>query len=201
MPLCCWGRHGLLALIRVAIQTINVRGVVKLPVFFIIILMNRKLAKIINKMAIIDQKMRREAAKTGIWDKQNDKKNTLKIKEIIKKFGWPTINLVGKKASHNAWLLVQHADHDIKFQKKCLKLMENIYKINPNLINKTNIAYLKDRVLVNEGNKQLFGTQFYTNKKGIFGPRPIKDIKNLDKRRKEYNLPPFSEYKKLIKSY
>ncbi|MBI5306606.1 hypothetical protein HZB04_03420 [Candidatus Wolfebacteria bacterium] len=163
--------------------------------------MNKNLAKIINKMAVIDQKMRKKAIKTGIWDKRIDKKNTLKIKKIVKKFGWPTINLAGKKASRNAWLLVQHADHDVKFQKKCLKLMENIYKINPNLINKTNIAYLKDRVLINKGSKQLFGTQFYTNKKGIFKQRPIKDIKNLDKRRKEYNLPPFSEYKKLIKNY
>ena len=79
--------------------------------------------------------------------------------------------------------------------------MKKIYKNNPQDISKTNIAYLKDRVLVNNGKKQLFGTQFYTNKKGIFGPRPIKDIKNLNKRRKEYGLPPFSEYKKLIKSY
>ncbi|KKR55674.1 MAG: hypothetical protein UT92_C0001G0017 [Candidatus Curtissbacteria bacterium GW2011_GWA1_40_24] len=163
--------------------------------------MNKNLAKILNEMAVIDQKMRRNAMKTGIWDKTIDRKNTLKIKEIIKKFGWPTINLVGKKASRNAWLLVQHTNHDVKFQRKCLKLIENIYKINPNLINKTNIAYLKDRVLINKGNQQLFGTQFYTNKEGIFGPRPIKDIKNLDKRRKEYHLPPFSEYKKLIKSY
>ena len=163
--------------------------------------MNKNLAKIINKMAIIDQRMRRKAMKTGIWDKRIDRKHTLKMKEIIKRYGWPTINLVGKKANKNAWLLVQHADHDIRFQKRCLKLMKDIYKINSNLINITNIAYLKDRILVNKGKAQLFGTQFYANKKGIFGPRPIKDIKNLDKRRKEYGLPPFSEYKRLLKSY
>lgn len=163
--------------------------------------MNKNLAKLINKMAVIDQKMRKKAMKTGIWDKKIDKKNTLKIKKIIERYDWPTINLVGKKASRNAWLLVQHADHDVKFQKKCLKLMEDIYKVNPNFINETNIAYLRDRILVNEGKKQLFGTQFYTNKKGIFGVRSIRDIKNLDKRRKEYGLPPFSEYKKLINNY
>ncbi len=163
--------------------------------------MNKNLAKILNKIAVIDQRMRKKAVKTGIWDRRIDRRNTLKIKEIIKKYGWPTINLVGKKASKNTWLLVQHADHDVKFQKKCLGLMENICKINPNLINKANIAYLKDRILVNEGKPQLFGTQFFTNKKGIFGPRPIKDIKNFNKRRKEYNLPPLSEYKKLMDSY
>lgn len=139
--------------------------------------------------------------KTGIWNKKIDKKNTLKIKKIIKRYSWPTINLVGEKASKNAWLLVQHADHDVKFQKKCLKLMEDIYKRNQNFINRTNIAYLRDRILVSEGKKQLFGTQFYANKKGVFGPRPIKDIKNLDERRKQYGLTPFSEYKKLMNNY
>ncbi|MBI4993559.1 hypothetical protein HZC33_01185 [Candidatus Wolfebacteria bacterium] len=163
--------------------------------------MNKNLVKIINEMAAIDQKMRRNAMKTGIWDKMVDRKNILKIKKIIKKFGWPTIGLVGKKASWNAWLIIQHADHDIRFQKTILSLLEKIYNKNSLEIDKNNIAFLKDRILINEGKHQVFGTQFYTNKKGIFGPRSIKDIKNLDKKRKEYNLPPFSEYKKLINNY
>ena len=163
--------------------------------------MNKNLAKIINKMVVIDQKMRRKAMKTGIWNKRIDKQNTLKMRRVVKKYGWPTINMVGKKASKNAWLLVQHADHDIKFQKFCFHLMEGIYKENPKEILKTNIAYLKDRVLVNEGKRQIFGTQFYTNKKGIFGLWPIKDMKNINKTRKEYNLPLLSEYQKLIKIY
>ncbi len=163
--------------------------------------MNKNLAKIINKMAVIDQKMRRRAMKTGIWDKRIDKQNTLKMRRIVKKYGWPMINMAGKKASKNAWLLIQHADHNLRFQKYCLNLMEKIYKKNPEEILKANIAYLKDRVLVNEGKKQVFGTQFYTNKKGIFGSRLIKDIKNVDKRRKKYGLPSFDKYKKLMKNY
>jgi hypothetical protein len=90
--------------------------------------MNKKLEKIINKMVEIDQKMRKKAMKTGILNKKIDKKNTLKMKKIIKQYGWPTISMVGEKASKNAWLLVQHADHDVEFQKKCLKLMGSIYK-------------------------------------------------------------------------
>lgn len=71
--------------------------------------------------------MRKKAIKTGIWDKKIDKKNTLKIKKIIERYDWPTINLVGKKASKNAWLLVQHADHDVKFQKKSKFYQQNKY--------------------------------------------------------------------------
>lgn len=163
--------------------------------------MNIFLAKIINRMAVLDQKMRKKAAKSGIWDSKIDQINTENMKKIIKENRWPTINLVGKKASRNAWLLVQHADYDKNFQKKCLSLMIKVFKNNPNDIAKDNIAYLKDRILINDGKKQLFGTQFVINKQNKLIPRPIKDIKNLEKRRREYNLPPFSDYLEMAKSY
>jgi hypothetical protein len=79
--------------------------------------------------------------------------------------------------------------------------MELIFKKNSLEISAANIAYLKDRILVNEGKQQLFGNQFYTDKKGIFKHRPTRDFKNVDRRRKEYNLPPFSVNKKLVSSY
>mgnify|MGYP001595563003 CR=1 FL=1 len=66
--------------------------------------------------------MRKYFDKTGIWDHATDKKNTTELKKIIKKYGWPTIPLVGKRASFCAWLLVQHADHHRQFQKIELKL-------------------------------------------------------------------------------
>ncbi|TSC96384.1 MAG: Uncharacterized protein Athens101426_389 [Parcubacteria group bacterium Athens1014_26] len=77
-----------------------------------------------------------------------------------------------------------------------------VFRNNPNDIAKENIAYLKDRILINEGKKQLFGTQFITNKQNNkLTPRPIKDIKNLEKRRKEYNLPLFLDYLEMAKSH
>ncbi|TSD02960.1 MAG: hypothetical protein Athens071426_350 [Parcubacteria group bacterium Athens0714_26] len=164
--------------------------------------MNISLAKIINRMAVRDQEMRKKAAKSGIWDLKIDQINTENMKKIIKENGWPTISLAGKKASRNAWLLAQHADCDKDFQKKCLSLMLIVFRNNPNDIAKENIAYLKDRILINEGKKQLFGTQFITNKQNNkLTPRPIKDIKNLEKRRKEYNLPLFLDYLEMAKSH
>jgi hypothetical protein len=68
-------------------------------------MINAKLARQINLMAKKDQLMRNNAQKTGNWDKSVDKNNTIILRRIIKDYGWPTINLVGKKASNNAWLL------------------------------------------------------------------------------------------------
>lgn len=163
--------------------------------------MNKKLAQEINKMAKEDQGMRKSAYKTGEWDTRIDKKNTERMKQIIKKHGWPTIFLVGRKASRNAWLLVQHADRDVAFQNKCLKLIEKSYKNNPKSINPANIAYLTDRVLANGGKKQIFGTQFYRNRNGKFVPRPIRAIKNLEEHRAKYGLTSFREYQKEFKKF
>ena len=157
--------------------------------------MNKILANRINSMAREDQVMRREQAKDATrWNPEIDKRNTRKLKKIVAQHGWPDIKLVGKKASDNAWLLVQHADHDLRWQKKCLKLITNKHK--QGLVNPQNVAYLTDRILMHEGKYLLYGTQFYKTKKGIFKEKPIADRKNLEKRRKEVGLETFVSYKK-----
>jgi hypothetical protein len=40
----------------------------------------------------------------------------------------------------------------------------------------------------------LYGTQFYADEAGNFGPGPIEDPDNVDERRKAVGLQPLSEY-------
>jgi hypothetical protein len=150
------------------------------------------------KMVRIDQKMR----SIGFEDEENwrkvkviDLQNTKKLKEIIAKIGWPTISKVGKTASHNSWLIAQHADRDKDFQKYCLALMK---KEPAKEIFLDDMAYLEDRLRVSDGKYQLYGTQFYINKKGDYGPRPIKDKRNLNKRRNSVGLSPMETYYKMM---
>jgi len=150
-------------------------------------------------MVDVDQKMRKRAIGGKIkWDKNVDRRSAVRLKKIIKKYGWPTKSSVGKKASHGAWLLAQHADHDLKFQKKVLKLMSSISVKNINEVSLANIAYLTDRILVHENKPQFFGTQFKKNKKGVFEPFKVRNGKNVDKRRKKYGLPTLKENKSRI---
>ena len=86
-----------------------------------------------------------------------DRKNTKNLKEIVYTFGWPTISLVGKKSSYLAWLLVQHSNNEIEFQKKCLELMKVALK-KKEIIPK-NYSYLSDRIRIQMGKPQFFGTQ------------------------------------------
>lgn len=143
-------------------------------------------------MAVDDQ----AAIKDKVWNNDLGQKHVNQLKKIIEKIGWPTISTVGKEASEASWLIVQHADFDIEFQKSCLTLIERAARIDEATL--PNVAYLTDRILVNSKKPQKFGTQFYIDEKGMFGPRPIEDEKNVDLLRVEYKLPPLSEYKKLM---
>ena len=140
-------------------------------------------------MTARDQKMRR----SNRWKVSVDRTNTAELKKIVKHFGWPDKRLVGTKGSEAAWLIAQHADHDIRFQQRCLELMTNPAMMDH--ISPIQIAYLTDRVRVHKKKKQQFGTQFYVTRQGRFMPRPIKNKKTLNRRRNEIGLESFEKYK------
>ena len=73
-------------------------------------IINKSIAQELVQMAKIDQEMRMERIYKGTdWKESVDKANQKRIKQIVGKYGWPTISLVGKRASNAAWLIVQHA--------------------------------------------------------------------------------------------
>ena len=149
-----------------------------------------EIAKELSILREKDQYIRTES----VLDDSVDKENTLKLKEIIEKIGWPGISKVGKLGASSAWLLAQHADLDVEFQEKCLKLMEE----NRNDVDNRNIAYLTDRVRVNKGVNQLYGTQFKGSGNDHM-PHEIEDPDNLEERRRASGLETFEEYKMKMK--
>lgn len=114
-----------------------------------------------------------------------DATNTARMKEIVMEFGWPTRSVFGDEASQDAWLLVQHADHDPEFQRLCLAFMKSHLKSGE--VFPQNYAYLVDRVRVNTGRKQLYGTQFH-RVRGRLVPKPIENRWWVDKRRRDIGM-------------
>lgn len=140
----------------------------------------QKFAQEMAEMVRVDQDMREKSLTEDVWDESVDAKNTARMKEIIAEIGWPTISKVGESASEHAWLLVQHADHDVAFQEQCLTLM----KSEPDgEVALRNIAMLEDRARVNQGRPQVYGTQFRQDT-GEHKPLPIEDEEHVDERRK-----------------
>ena len=142
------------------------------------------------EMGRIDQEMRsRNLEDPEYWSPHVDSGNTLRMKEIVGQIGWPIVSKVGSEASHIAWLLVQHADHNVDFQEQCLGLMK---KLGEPEVSSRDIAYLEDRVRVNRKLPQLFGTQF-TEVDGQFVPKEIEDPEHVDERRQAMGLGTLAE--------
>ncbi len=122
-----------------------------------------------------------------------DARNTNRMREIVEQYGWPGKNLVLADGANAAWLLVQHADHDVEFQKQCLELLTQAAQEGE--ADWDHVAYLTDRVLVAEGKEQLYGTQIYGfSDEGVPVPDPIEDEANVDQRRASVGLGPLEEY-------
>src|SRR6266481_3961143 len=157
-----------------------------------------ELSKEIDEMAAKDQLARAKYFNgEGEPDLELDKKNTTRLKEIVEEIGWPGISKVGPTSSNNAWLLAQHSDHDIAFQIECLTLMKAEQK---NEVAQKNIAFLEDRILVNKGLPQIYGTQFKKDSFGKWLPKPIENRNDLNVRRLGMGLESFEEYETKINS-
>ncbi|SKA41154.1 hypothetical protein SAMN04488128_105347 [Chitinophaga eiseniae] len=132
------------------------------------------------------------------WDRFKDSVYTThqkRIAVIFRQYGFPGIDMVGKDGSNHFWLLVQHSDKFPEFQTKVLKAMEK--EVKKQNANPDNYAYLYDRVQVNAGKKQRFGTQvsYLANTTGRAFPKiGLIDSANVDKIRKEYSLSSLKDY-------
>ncbi len=143
-----------------------------------------------------DQEMINNKTDSTIRVSQN-REHIKQIKNILKKIKSPKISILSYDGALAMWLLVQHADEDVEFQKYYLKLTNKLLATNPDDVYKEGIAYLEDRVAVKDNRKQTYGTQFHdvlNAEVPTLEPRPIKDPKNLNKRRRLMGLPSIEDY-------
>lgn len=87
-----------------------------------------------------------------------DRANTRQMKALLQRCGWPIVSRYGQEASADAWLLVQHADHDRRFQRFALSKLQRAVQAGE--ARGGDLAYLADRIAVAEGKVQPYGTQF-----------------------------------------
>ena len=89
--------------------------------------------------------------------------------------------------------MVQHSDHNPDFQKEVLEKMK--IEVDKGNAKPGNYGLLVDRVQLNTGKKQVFGTQVtYNMETGQAYPRDLEDSLHVNKRRKSIGLKPIEEY-------
>jgi len=108
--------------------------------------------------------------------------------------GWFKISVWGKEIDGDAWLLVQHMDGDVVFQKQVLEMLEPLYRTGET--DPSNYAHLYDRVAWNERRPQRYGTQGRCAAKLRWEPKPLEEPARVDERRKTVGLEPMKSYRR-----
>lgn len=136
------------------------------------------------------------ALRLSYLERRVDAKNTARLKELVDQYGWLHEGRVGKKGADAAFLIAQHADHDVDFQRRVLAHLREAY--DHGQATGQQVALLTDRVRVAEGKPQLYGTQAQF-RDGEVRFQPIQDSASVDRRRAKMGLPPLSEYVETLK--
>lgn len=162
------------------------------------------LAKNIIALKDADLTLRKELIQKGIlsdgYNVEMEKlhiKNAQALDKIIDEIGYPTISKVGTTASEAAWLIIQHAISLPTFMKKCCRLLQEA--VANEGASAINLAYLTDRIAVNEGRPQLYGTQFDWDHNNEMSPQAFDGLNLVNERRKSLGLNTLEEQTLLMR--
>ena len=124
-------------------------------------------------------------------EEKNMKENESQLLKLLDEYGWPTASRVTEFAAAGAALIINHSSYEIR--KKYFPMLEEAFKNGE--AQPLRYAKMRDRLLVEEGKEQLYGTQlkFEGNTRV---PQSIQDPRNVDKRRAEIGLEPLTVYLK-----
>lgn len=120
-----------------------------------------------------------------------DSVHLVRVRTIIDSAGWLGPAEVGTQASQALWLVLQHADAQPAVQAAYLPVMREAVAAGKAQAN--DLALLEDRVAVNHGRPQIYGSQVYT-KDGRNTFRPIADEEHVNERRAAVGLEPLEAY-------
>ena len=117
--------------------------------------------------------------------------NVKRVVAVLDSMGYPKRKVYGDSAGLATFFVIQHTD--IKYQQKYLPLFEQAAKDGE--MEWKNVVYMIDRVRLEKGQKQLYGTQIQPVKDAVTGYltdkaviAPIEDEANVNERRAKVGL-------------
>jgi hypothetical protein len=155
---------------------------------------NKALALRLFHLGIEDQKYRLylpalgqvETDSNGVFKMRVTNDLVNEVEDIVKKYGIPKISEVGKLASKNMFLLIQHSP---RIKWKYYREIKRLYLQNE--FNPLDYALLRDAYLVDRNRKQIYGTQMVSAYKRRWKKKyedkmilyPVRDFTNVNQRR------------------
>jgi hypothetical protein len=163
---------------------------------------NDSLRNVLIALALADQAVR---PTTGVADSmkshafvlrmtRQDSIGAMAMREIVRRFGWPTKTMVGARGASAAFLIAQH---NVGLQEEALRLM---WALPPGEVQRSELAMLEDRWRVSRGEPQRYGTQVRADTSAMAEFYPIDSLARLGERRAEVGLPPMPVYLCVIRA-
>ncbi|HJQ40480.1 MAG TPA: DUF6624 domain-containing protein [Thermoanaerobaculia bacterium] len=121
------------------------------------------------------------------------KKHVERFGEIVAAHGWPGKSKAGMNGASAAWTIAQHGGPE--FLGKMLPLMYDA--VIKRELDESLYGTSLDRVLMQRGKKQMYGTQFDVDPAtGKCEPMPIEDAEHVEERRAKAGMTSLAEYTK-----
>jgi hypothetical protein len=144
-----------------------------------------------------DQRVRR-AAENGQFTPEQlsemhevDERLTARLLTVIAEHGWIDATRFGSAASDVAFLIVQHSG-DLRLMRAALPWIET--DVEAGRLSGQNYALLFDRLQLNLGYRQRYGSQLCTLANGESALMPCEDMEHVDERRAKLGMPPLASY-------
>jgi len=142
-----------------------------------------------------DQRVRQERTRLSPDIARVDHDNTEFLRTLIEELGWIDAERFGRESAEAAFLLVQHSP-DLRLMRTALPRIEK--DVRAKRIDGQNYALLFDRVQLNLGWKQRYGSQIGITEQGAKVLMPCEDFESVDQRRSELGMGTLANYLKLF---
>lgn len=120
-----------------------------------------------------------------------DSLDLVRVIAIIDSAGWLGEDVLGYKANQALFLVLQHADAKPKLQEEYLPVMREA--VVQGKARASELAMFEDRVAVNNGRPQIYGSQIgWKDGKGFV--KPMEDEEHVNERRAAVGLEPLEKY-------
>ena len=121
---------------------------------------------------------------------KKDKENLVVVMDVLDTHGWLGESIIGKKANRALFLVIQHSS--IEIRKKYYNMINEALNISN--IDSADFALFQDRFLLDQGEKQIYGTQYkYIDDENRYELEPLYDSSGVNIRRKDVGLEPIEE--------
>ena len=137
-----------------------------------------------------------EAIEYALKRAETDSTNLATVSQILDTYGWPTG--LSDAANKAIFLVIDHSD--LKTMNKYIGLFRDA--VEKGYIQMNDLVTMEDRMLMNSGKPQKYGTQAYSlaeDGKTVIYIWPVEDPDKLDALRKSVGLMPIGAYLEIVK--